>query len=89
MQRFIPTRLSDLTIIIRGAGEMASGTALRLHRSGFVKLLLTDIENPLAVRRMVSFCEALHHDTWTVEGVRAVKIDSPEDAPRCWKDRVV
>jgi xanthine dehydrogenase accessory factor len=68
-------RLSDLKILIRGAGEMATGTAVRLHNSGFPFLVMTDIDRPLAVRRMVSFCEAVHEGVWSVEGVKAVKID--------------
>ncbi len=68
---------------------MASGTAFRLHRSGFVRLLMTDIDNPLAVRRMVSFCEALHHNTWSVESVRSARIKSPEEAPGLWEQRII
>jgi xanthine dehydrogenase accessory factor len=68
-------KLSDLKILIRGAGEMATGTAVRLHNSGFPFLVMTDIDRPLAVRRMVSFCEAVHEGSWSVEGVKAVKID--------------
>lgn len=44
--------LSGLTILIRGAGEMASGVAWRLFQSHF-RVLLTDIPQPLAVRRGV------------------------------------
>jgi len=50
---------------------------------------MTDIDDPLAVRRMVSFCEALHHETWSVEGVCSARIDSPEDAPGLWNERVI
>ena len=48
------TELRDLVVLIRGAGEMASGVAHRLHRSRF-KICLLEIEHPLAVRREVSF----------------------------------
>ncbi len=68
---------------------MASGVACRLHRSGFTRLLLTDIDNPLAVRRLVSFCEALHHETWSVEGVRSARISAPEEAEGLWKKRII
>jgi len=72
--------LTDLKIIIRGAGEMATGTACRLHRSGFSRLLMTEVEHPLAVRRMVSFCEAVHDRSRIVEGIKAVRISRPEEA---------
>lgn len=67
-------KLSDLSIIIRGAGEMATGTAYRLWKSGFFRILMTEIAAPPAVRRTVSFCEAVYEGSRTVEGVRAVPV---------------
>jgi len=81
--------LRNLRIIVRGAGEMATGTAYRLHRSGFTKLLMTDIAAPLAVRRKVSFCEAIYEGSWVVEGTRAVKITRAEEAFPLWDEGVV
>lgn len=77
--------LKDLVILVLGAGEMASATAYRLFRCHF-KLLLTEIEEPLAVRRAVSFCEAVYDGFQTVEGVTAVRIDRIEDAQKIWDD---
>jgi xanthine dehydrogenase accessory factor len=85
----MPQRLSDLKIIIRGAGEMATGAACRLFRSGFHKLLMTEIERPLAVRRTVSFCEALYEGTSTVEGIQAVRINSPDQAVKLWSEGLI
>ena len=85
----MPEKLSDLKIIIRGAGEMATGTACRLYRSGFFRLLMTEIEEPLTVRRTVSFSEAVHAEAWTVEGVRSVKIDAPEKTFDAWNGRLI
>lgn len=76
--------LSRLTILFRGAGEMATGVALRLFRSGFRRIVMTEIDHPLAVRRAVSFSEAVYDDRQTVEGVSAVRISGPEDAPSAW-----
>ncbi|MBI4776879.1 MAG: EF2563 family selenium-dependent molybdenum hydroxylase system protein [Deltaproteobacteria bacterium] len=73
--------MKDLVILVLGAGEMASATAHRLFRCHF-KLLLTEIEEPLAVRRAVSFCEAVYEGSQTVEGVTAVRIDRIEDAQK-------
>jgi xanthine dehydrogenase accessory factor len=80
----VPDKLSDLKILIRGAGEMATGTAVRLHNSGFPSLLMTEIDRPLAVRRMVSFCEAVHEGSWVVEGVKAVAIGTPGHTAEAW-----
>jgi xanthine dehydrogenase accessory factor len=85
----MPQRLSDLKIIIRGAGEMATGTACRLFRSGFHKLVMTEIERPLAVRRTVSFSEALYEGAATVEGIQAVRINSPDQAVKLWSEGMI
>ncbi len=81
--------LPDLKIIIRGAGEMATGTAVRLHRCGFSRIFMTEIPCPLSVRRLVSFSEAVYEKTWTVEGVRAVRIDSPNEALSLWEEGAI
>ncbi|MBI3161049.1 MAG: molybdenum hydroxylase, partial [Chloroflexi bacterium] len=46
-------------VMVRGGGDLASGVALRLYRSGF-KVVILELEKPLAVRRAVSFCEAVY-----------------------------
>lgn len=61
--------ISDLSAVIKGAGEMASGIAHRLHRAGIRRITMLDIERPLCVRRFVSFCEAVHDGVAEVEGV--------------------
>jgi xanthine dehydrogenase accessory factor len=63
----------DLTVLIKGAGEMASGVALCLHRC-HLRVVLTETSQPLAVRRAVSFCEAVHLGRQEVEGVAAVLV---------------
>jgi len=63
---------------------MATGTACRLHRAGFGSLLLLEIPSPLAVRRAVSFSEAVYEGTQTVEGITAVRISSVDEVDRVW-----
>ena len=43
-----------MLILIRGAGDIASGIAIRLHRSG-MRVVMTDVARPTAIRRTVSF----------------------------------
>ncbi len=81
--------LSDLKILIRGAGEMATGSACRLHNSGFFRILMTEIEKPLAVRRSVSFCEAVYEKSWTVEDVRAELVNHVEEAHELWERKSI
>lgn len=68
---------------------MATGTACRLYRSGFFRLLLTEVAEPLAVRRSVSFSEAIYEGSWTVEGIQAVRIETPAQAPEAWNNRLI
>lgn len=56
--------------IIKGAGDLASGVAVRLRRAG-VKLIMTEIAKPTAIRRTVSFCRAVWEGQAQVEDVRA------------------
>jgi xanthine dehydrogenase accessory factor len=63
-------------IVLRGGGDLASGIALRLHHSGF-QLVIIELEKPLAVRRTVSFSEAVYEGTQNVEGVIA-RLVSPD-----------
>ena len=74
-----------LIVLIRGAGEMASGVAHRLIRSHF-KVCLLDIPMPLAVRRGVSYCEAIYEEEKEVEGIRAKAIEAPEKIGPVWNE---
>jgi xanthine dehydrogenase accessory factor len=69
------------TILIRGGGDLASGVALRLHRIG-LNVVITELERPLAVRRTVSFSEAVYEGQVTVEGVSARRVDDAADTLR-------
>lgn len=65
----MPNQNSAL-VLLRGGGDLATGVALRLHRAG-IKLVVTELPQPLAVRRTVSFAEAVYEGYHTVEGVTA------------------
>lgn len=68
----------DPIIIIRGGGNIASGVALRLFRTGF-RMVVIELEQPLTVRRTVSFSEAIYNGQTSEEDVQARKINSIED----------
>ena len=55
-------------IIVRGGGDIATGTIYKLHQSGY-PVLVTEIANPSAIRRQVAFSEAVYEKSYTVEGV--------------------
>ena len=64
-------------VLIRGGGDLATGVALRLHRAG-IKIIITELAQPLAVRRTVSFSEAVYEGSHTVEGVTARRIEAEQ-----------
>ncbi len=71
-------------VLVRGAGEHASGTAHRLVRAGF-RVVMTEIPRPLAVRLAVSFARAVYEGVAEVEGVTARRVDAvPGDWDGSW-----
>lgn len=73
-----PNRLRDLKVLVRGAGEQATGVAHCLRRCGLA-VVATEVPEPLAVRRAVSFSEAVWEGETAVEGVRARRVSSVQD----------
>lgn len=76
--------LIDATVIVRGGGDVASGTIQRLHRSGF-RVLVLELPRPLVVRRTVAFAQAVVDGSATVEDTTAVRIQKPQDAAAAWE----
>jgi xanthine dehydrogenase accessory factor len=62
-------------LLVRGGGDLASGVILRLHRAG-LNVIVSELPQPLAVRRTVSFAEAVYVGSQTVEGVTARLVES-------------
>ena len=60
-----------MLVLIRGAGDIATGIALRLYRAG-IQVVMTDLPRPTAIRRTVCFSPAITDGETTVEDVRAV-----------------
>ncbi len=78
----------DNIIVIRGAGDIATGIAHRLYQCGF-RLVLLELESPLVVRRGVSFANAVLEGMAQVEEVRAVKACCGEDIYMIWNDNKI
>jgi xanthine dehydrogenase accessory factor len=57
-------------VLIKGAGDLATGAAARLYRCGF-EVVMTEQPTPLMVRRSVSFGEAVYETQSEVEGILA------------------
>ena len=74
-------------ILIRGAGEMASAVAWRLHRANLSRICMLELANPLAVRRAVSFSTALETGSHNVDEVVARTAQRAEDIEAAWQDQ--
>ena len=59
-----------MLVIIRGGGDIATGIALRLYRSGMA-VVICETPAPTSIRRTVCFSEAVRQGTAEVEGVAA------------------
>jgi len=68
-------------ILIRGGGDLATGVAIRLLRSG-LKVVVTELPQPLAVRRSVAFSEAIYKGQASVEGFIARRVQDAQDILR-------
>ena len=66
-------------IVVRGAGDIATGTIHRLHRCGYPVLVL-ETGFPSAIRRCVALSEAVYDGTAEVEGVTCIKCAGYEEA---------
>ena len=66
-------------IIVRGGGDLATGTIYKLKKSGF-QVLILEVQNPSAIRRNVAFCEAVYQGTQTVEDMTCYLVESVEQA---------
>lgn len=68
-----------MRILIRGAGDLATGIAYELWLAGH-EILMTEIESPLAVRRAVAFSSAVYEGEIQVEKAKAVLVRNLEEA---------
>lgn len=77
-----------MLVIIRGAGDIATGIGHRLYMSGFDVIFL-EKENPSMVRRKVSFSEAVYEDEITIENLTAKLSDSKYESLSLIKKGIV
>lgn len=70
-----------MLVLIKGAGDLASGVAVRLHRAGF-RVVMTEIGQPTAVRRTVAFCQCVYDGVTQVESITARLAGSVEESEK-------
>lgn len=76
--------LNELKICVKGAGEMASGVACRLFRGNLKRIVMLEADAPLAVRRRVSFSEAVYQKSQLVEDIPGVLTESEKEIQKAW-----
>ena len=76
--------MTGVKVVIKGAGDLATGVAARLWRAGF-RVVLTDLAQPLTIRRTVAFSEAVYAGEVTVEELTARYIDVAAEAEATWR----
>ena len=74
-------------VIIKGGGDLATGIAHRLFRSGF-DVLITEISQPTVIRRSVAFANAVFEGKMEVEGVTAVHA-KPAEVKKYLQERII
>ena len=77
-----------MRVLIRGAGDLASGIALRLFHAK-MEVIMTDLPRPTAIRRTVCFSQAILFGTMTVEDVTAVFAKTSEAAVSILKEKKI
>ena len=77
--------LCELMVIIKGAGEMATGIAHRLYKSHIRHIVMTEIPEPICVRRTVAFSEVVFDGVASVEGVQAELAMTAANVQDIWK----
>jgi xanthine dehydrogenase accessory factor len=76
-------------IVVKSAGEMASAIAWRLYMANLRRICMLDLDDPLCVRRQVSFCTALESGIADVEGVRAVAARDRDEIEAAWEAQAI
>ena len=75
-----------MKILIKGAGDLATGIASRLYNSGY-QILMTDIEVPLTVRRTVALSRAVYEGKAEVETMTGILVKNMDEAEKVFSDR--
>ncbi|MDO5135279.1 MAG: selenium-dependent molybdenum cofactor biosynthesis protein YqeB [Eubacteriales bacterium] len=75
-------------VVVRGGGDLASGVIHRLYRCGY-RVLVLESPNPSAIRRMVSFCEAVYDGEAFVEGVLSCLAKDLSQCQEIWERREI
>lgn len=80
--------INDSLVIIRGAGDIATGIAFRLYKSGF-KIVMLEIEKPSVIRRKVSFADTIYETNFSVEDVASKLVSNTSEIAECFSKGII
>jgi len=81
-------RQEPVLVWIKGGGDLGTGVAHRLHRAG-LRIIISELPQPLVVRRSVSFASAVYEGQITLEGVEAHLARDTETAQQLMRQHTV
>ena len=77
-------RKRETLVVVRGGGDIATGTIQKLWNSGF-GLVILETDRPTAIRRKVALSQAVYEGTATVEDLTAARIESTDEIEKEWE----
>lgn len=75
-------------VVVRGGGDLATGTIQKLHRCGF-RVLVLEVPKPTSIRRKVSFSEAIYDGKIEIEGITAVHVNYLDEIKETWNNNKI
>ncbi|MHB1654196.1 MAG: selenium-dependent molybdenum cofactor biosynthesis protein YqeB [Desulfitobacteriaceae bacterium] len=75
-------------VLVRGAGELASGIGWTLAQAGY-RVVMTEVAQPLMVRWPVCFGTAVAEKSWSVEQIQALLVNGAEDCEKIWHEGAI
>ena len=81
-------KIKDCLVIVRGGGDLATGTIYSLFSCGF-KVLVLEMNQPTTIRRLAAFSQVMYENEIQVEDVRARRADTLEEIRACWDEGIL
>ena len=78
----------DNLIIVRGGGDIASGSIARLHNAGY-RIVVLEIAEPTVIRSKVSFSQAMYDGSITIDGITAIKAANEKEIREILVERTI
>jgi len=78
----------DNLVIVRGGGDIASGSIARLHSAGY-RVIVLEIGEPTIIRSKVSFAQAMYDGSITIDGITAIKAANQKEIKEIFAENAI